>query len=39
MIHGAHPAIGHGGQNRMIKEAQTKHKNIGAESIMLYLSL
>ena len=23
----------------MIKEAQTKHKNIGAESIMLYLSL
>ena len=34
-----HLAIGHVGRNRMIKETQTKYKNITAESIMLYLSL
>ena len=39
MIHDAHLAIGHGGRNRMIKETQTKYKNITAESIMLYLRL
>ena len=39
VIHDAHLAIGHGGRNRMIKETQTKYKNITAESIMLYLSL
>ena len=39
VIHDAHLAIGHGGRNRMIKEAQTKYKNITAESIMLYLIL
>ena len=38
VIHDAHLAIGHG-RNRMIKETQTKYKNITAESIMLYLSL
>ena len=36
VIHDAHLAIGHGEQSRMIKEAQTKYKNIAAESIMLY---
>ena len=39
VIHDAHLAIGHGGRNRMIKETQTKYKNITAESVMLYLSL
>ena len=39
VIHDAHLAIGHGGRNRMIKETQTKYKNITAGSIMLYLSL
>ena len=39
MIHDAHVAIGHGGRNRMIKETQTKHKNITVQSIMFYLSL
>ena len=39
MIHDAHLAIGHGGRNRMMKETQTKYKNITAESIMFYLSL
>ena len=39
MIHDAHLAIGHSGRNRMIKETQTKYKNITAESIMFYLSL
>ena len=39
VIHDAHLAIGHGGQNRMTKETQTKYKNIKAGSIMLYLSL
>ena len=39
MIHDAHLAIRHGGQNRMIKETQTKYKNITAESIILYLTL
>ena len=36
VIHDAYLAIGHGGRNRMIKETQTKYKNITAESIMLY---
>ena len=36
VVHDAHLAIGHGGGNRMIKEIQTKYKNITAESIMLY---
>ena len=36
VIHDAHLAIGHSGRNRMIKETQTKYKNITAESIMLY---
>ena len=39
VIHDAHLAIGHGGRNQMIKETQTKYKNITAESTMLYLSL
>ena len=39
VIHDAHLAIDHGGQNQMIKETQTKYKNITTESIMLYLSL
>ena len=39
MIHDAHLAIGHSGQNGMIKETETKYKNITAESIVLYLSL
>ena len=39
VIHDAHLAIGHGGRNLMIRETQTKYKNITAESIMLYLSL
>ena len=39
MIHVTHLAIGHVGQNRVIKETQTKYKNITAESSMLYLSL
>ena len=34
-IHDAHLAIGHGGRNQMIKETDTKYKNITAESIML----
>ena len=36
VIHDAYLAIGHGGGNRMIKETQTKYKNITVESIMLY---
>ena len=39
MIHDAHLAICHGGQNRIIKETQSKYKNITAESTTLYLSL
>ena len=39
VIHDAHLAIGHGGRNRMIKETQTKYRNIPAESIMLYKRL
>ena len=39
VIHDAHLAIGDGGRNRMIKETQTKYKNITAESIMFYLGL
>ena len=39
VIHDAHVAIGHGGRNRMIKETQTKCRNITAESIMLYKRL
>ena len=39
MIQDAHLAIGHGRRNRMIKETQTKYKNITTESIILYLSL
>ena len=39
MIHDAHLAIGHGERNQMIKEIQTKYKNIAAESIMHYLRL
>ena len=39
VIDDAHLAICHGGRNRIIKETQTKYKNITAESIMLYLSL
>ena len=39
VIHDTHQAIGHGGRNRMMKETQTKHKDITAESIMFYLSL
>ena len=39
VIHDAHLEIGNGGRNRMIKETQSKYKNITAESIMLYLSL
>ena len=39
VIHGPRLAIGHGGWIRMIKETQTKYKNITAESVMLYLSL
>ena len=38
VIHDAHLAIGYIGRNRIIKETQTKYKNITAESIMLYLS-
>ena len=37
VMHDPHLAIGHGGRNRMIKEPQTKYKNITEESIMLYL--
>ena len=36
VIHDAHLAIGHDGRNRIIKETQTKHKNMTAESIILY---
>ena len=36
VVHDAHLTIDHGGGNRMIKEIQTKYKNITAESIMLY---
>ena len=39
MVHDAHLAIAHGGRNRMVKETQTKYKNIAAERIMLYLGL
>ena len=39
VMHDTHLAIGHGERNRMIKETQTKYKNITAGSIMLYLSL
>ena len=39
VIHDDYLAIGQGGRNRMIKETQTKYKNITAESIMLYLRL
>ena len=39
VMHDAHLVIGHGEQNRMIKETQTKCQNITAESIMLYVSL
>ena len=39
VMHDAHLAIGHGGRSRMIKETQTKYKNITTESIMFYLSL
>ena len=39
VIHDAPLAIGHGGRNLMMKETQTKYKNITAESIVLYLSL
>ena len=35
VTHDAHLAIGHGGRDRMIKETQTKYKNITTESIML----
>ena len=35
----AHLAIGHGGRNRMIKEIQTKYKNITTESIKFVRSL
>ena len=38
VIHDAHLAIGHGGRNQMIKETQTKYKNITTDSIMLYAS-
>ena len=38
VIDNANLGIGHDGRNRMIKETQTKYKNITAES-MLYLSL
>ena len=39
VINDTHLAIGHGGRNWMIKETQTKYKNITAKSIMLYLRL
>ena len=39
VIYDAHLAIGQGGRNEIIKETQTKHKNITTESIMLYLNL
>ena len=39
VIHDAHLAIGHDGRNPMIKETQTKYKNITAGSIIFYLSL
>ena len=39
VIHDAHLVIAHDGRNRMIKETQTKYKNITAKSIMLYLRL
>ena len=39
VIHDAYLAIRHGGRNLIIKETQTKYKNITAESIMLYLRL
>ena len=35
VIHDAHLAICHGRRNPMIKEKQTKYKNITAESIMI----
>ena len=39
VIHDVHLAIRHGGRNQMIKETQTKYKNITTGIIMLYLSL
>ena len=39
MIHDAYITIGHGEQNWMTKETQTKCKNITAENIMLCFSL
>ena len=39
VIHDAHLAIVHGGRNQMIKETQTKYKDITAERTMFYLSL
>ena len=39
VIHDDHLAIGHDGQNQMIKEAQTKYKHITGTSIMFYLRL
>ena len=36
-INDAHLAIGHGRRNRMVKETQTKYKDITTENIMLCL--
>lgn len=39
ILHEIHVSIGHGGRNRMVKEAQQKYKNITQEAIMIFLRL
>ncbi|XP_020298040.1 KRAB-A domain-containing protein 2-like [Pseudomyrmex gracilis] len=39
IIHETHISIGHGGQNRMMKELRIKYKNITVELVMSYLNL